>query len=124
MTYDDGIAIRAGVPAGIRNDTLLADIEMLLEHGHVDLPVLIEWSQRIESVTTELNALAKLVESHMPQKTAGHCHGLDIGRNRLLSMMFDIHYTQSQFAGGITTIRNRVLKILAGKQQFNLEFEP
>lgn len=112
--------IHAGVPVPIKIDQLKADLDMLIDNGHLDIPTLIEWSNRIDAVTNELTALYELVEVHMPHKTNGASNDLKIGRNSLLSMIFDIHSTQTQFIDGISKIKKRVVKILSGKEQMSL----
>jgi len=112
--------IEPSIPAGITIDKLSSDIEMLLNDGHIDMSVLIEWAEKIDAVTLALTDLADLTENHLPHKTDGHCNGLNIHGNSLLSMIMDIHYTQSNFVDEIQKIKTRVLKILSGKEQFGL----
>lgn len=106
--------IEAGVPGGIRIDQLKVDIENLLGQSTITRLDLIDWCEKIETVTRELDNLYKVFERFMPHTTEGHCFDLDVlGDNALLSLIFNIQYTQIQFIGEIHKIKNRVMTILA-----------
>jgi hypothetical protein len=106
-------AVRASIPSGIPADQLADDIEMLLKGEHTTAEELRSICNAIEATTNALSDLDKLVKKHLPHKTAGSCHGLGvIGKNNLLSMLFDIQSSSIQFCGRINQVNNRVDNIL------------
>ena len=112
--------INCGVPAGITKDQLYSDIKMLLDNGYVDIKTLTNWAEKIDAVTLALSDLDSLTGKHMPEKTSGHCHDLQItGKNDLLTMIMNISYSQSQFVGEVQQVKTRVLKILSERERLN-----
>ena len=88
MAYPNYINCRS--PEPIKTDLLESDIKMLLDNDIITSKQLRQWAEQVTKVSAELDKLYSLVEFALPHKTDGQCYRLDIGRNRLLDVIFAI----------------------------------
>lgn len=115
MTYPYHITARQ--PEAIKMDVLEGDINSLLVQNVLTEKDLTRWCEQITAVSDQLEKLYKQVECILPHKTDGQCYRLDIGPNRLLSVILSIQDTQVGFNTMINITKERIVKTLENKQE-------
>ena len=104
---------------GLNFEELDRDITVLLDGEYATVDELRELCTALEHADQSLGALYQLIEDYLPHRNK--CNDLCVvGENRLLSMFMSIQDSHHDFSTGVTIVRQRVEKILTGKEQASL----